>query len=121
MADYLPLFRAGQAITKTASAAVTGGVPVYVSGSGTVANAAAAANIPVGTAAQDAANGAKATFFARGAVHRLVAVGTVNAGDLVEAASGGVATHTLGTNDARVYGIALTTATNGNFAEIMEV
>jgi Uncharacterized conserved protein (DUF2190) len=122
MADYLPLFKPGQAITKQASAAVTGGQPVYVSGSGTVANSGAAANIPVGVAAFDAASGDKVTFFGRGQVHRLTATGTVTAGDLVEAAAAGaVATHTIGTNDARVFGIALTTATTGNVVEIMEV
>lgn len=122
MGDYVPKFLPGDAITKTASATVTGGKPVYVSGDGTVANSGAAANIPVGVAAFDAASGEKVTFFGRGTVHRLTASGTVTAGDVVEAAaSGAVATHTVGTNDARGFGIALTTATTGNTVEIMEV
>lgn len=37
MADYLPLFKPGQDITSTTSAAVTGGQLLVVSGSGTVA------------------------------------------------------------------------------------
>ncbi len=122
MSDYVPLFLPGQAITKTTSAAVTGGLPVYVSGSGTVANSAAAANLIVGVAAFDVASGEKVTFFSRGTVHRLTASGTVTAGDVVEAAAAGaVATHTQGTNDVRVFGIALTTATTGNPVEIMEL
>ncbi len=123
MSDYVPLYLPGQAFTSTASAAVTGGKPVYVSGDGTVANSAAAANVPIGVASQDAAaSGDKVGVFGRGTVHRLTASGTVTAGDLVEAAAAGaVATHTVGTNDARVFGIALTTATAGNLAEIMEL
>jgi hypothetical protein len=122
MADYVPLFLPGQAIPRTASATITGGQPVYVSGSGTVANSGAAANIPIGVAAFDAANGDRVTVFSRGTVHRLTASGTVTAGDLVEAAASGAgATHTVGTTDGRVFGIALTTATTGNSVEIMEV
>jgi hypothetical protein len=122
MADYVPKFLPGQAITSTTSAAVTGGQTVYVSGNGTVANATTAANIIVGVAAQDAASGDKVGFFARGTVHRLTASGTVTAGDIVEAAAAGaVATHTQGTNDVRSFGIALTTATTGNVVEIMEL
>jgi len=122
MADYLPLYLPGKAVPATTSAAVVGGRPVYVSGSGTVANSAAAANIPVGVAAFDAASGDSVTYFGRGTVHRLVASGTVTAGDVVEAAAAGaVATHAVGTNDARGFGIALTTATTGNLVEIMEV
>lgn len=121
MADYVPLYLPGQSITKPTSASVTGGKPVYVSGNNTVANSAAAANIPIGVAAQDAASGDQVVFFGRGTVHRLTASGTVTAGDLVEAAAAGaVATHTVGTNDARIFGIALTTATAA-LVEIMEL
>lgn len=123
MGDYLPLYKPGESITGTASAAITGGKLVYVSGDGTIANAAAAANIPVGVAAFDVATaGDKVTYFARGTVHRLVAAGAITAGAVVEAgASGNVAAHTVGTNDARVFGIALTTAADGAAVEIMEL
>lgn len=122
MADYVPLFLPGHAVTGyTASAAITGGKALKVSGDGTVANAAAAADIIIGVASQDFASGDKVGFYARGTVHRLTASGTVTAGDIVEAAAAGaVATHTQGTNDIRGYGIALTTATTGNLVEIME-
>ena len=122
MADYVPLYLPGDAVNSTASATVTGGQAVYVSGSGTVAPSGSAANIPVGIAAFDASNGAGVGFFARGTVHRLTASGTVTAGDVVEAAAAGaVATHTQGTNDVRSFGIALTTATTGNTVEVMEI
>lgn len=123
MADYVPLFLPGQAVTGyTASATVVGGRAAYVSGDGTVANAATAANIPVGIFSQDFASGEKVGFFGRGTVHRLVASGTVTAGDVVESAAGGAfATHTQGTNDVRSFAIALTTATTGNSFEAMEI
>jgi len=122
MAEYLPKFLPGKAVTALSSATITGGQLVYVTGSGTVGPAGAAANIPVGVASRDVVSGVAVGYFARGTVHRLTASGTVTAGDLVEAAaSGAVATHTVGTNDARVFGIALTTATTGNVVEIMEV
>lgn len=122
MADYVPLYLPGEAYTATASAAITGGKAVYVSGNGTVATAAAAANIIIGVAGFDVgASGDKLTVFARGTIHRLLATGTVTAGDVVEAATAGsVATHTQGTNDVRVFGIALTTATDA-LVEIMEL
>lgn len=122
MADYVPLYLPGKVFTTTASAAITGGQAVKVSGSGTVATNAAASTYIIGTAAQDAAaSGDKIQVFGRGTIHRLLAVGTVTAADLVEgAAGGGVATHTVGTNDARVFGIALTTATDA-LVEVMEL
>ena len=43
MAEYLPLYKPGQALTLKASAAITGGQLLAVSGSGTVAPAGAAA------------------------------------------------------------------------------
>lgn len=123
MADYVPLFLPGQAVTGyTASATITGGRAVYVSGDGTVANTATAADLPIGVASQDFASGDKVGFFGRGTIHRLVASGTVTAGQVVEAAAAGAfATHTIGTNDARGFAIALTTATNGNVFEAMEI
>lgn len=121
MADYLPLYLPGQAITAKTSADVVGGKAVCVSGSGTVANAAAAASLIVGVAAFDAKSGENVTYFGRGTVHRLAADGAVAAGAVVEAAADGVATHTQGTNDVRVFGVALTTAADGASVEIMEV
>lgn len=130
MPDYVPLYLLGQAVNSMASAAVIGGRPVYVSGSGTVANAASAANISVGVASQDAAASDPVGYFGRGTVHRLTASGTVTAGDqVVAAAAGSVATvpavttptATDVTNTRSIFGVALTTATAGNLVEIMEI
>lgn len=122
MTDYLPLYLPGKAITGQASAAITGGQAVRVSGSGTFAPATTAAHIIVGVAAFDAGTGDKVNVFGRGTVHRLTAAGAVTAADVVEgAAAGAVATHTQGTNDVRVFGVALTTAADGAAVEIMEV
>jgi len=122
MADYVPLYLPGKAFTAQASAAITGGRLVYVSGSGTVANTGADTNIPIGVAAQDAAaSGDHVGVFGRGTIHRILAVGTVTAGEVVEAAAGGgVATHAVDASDAQVFGIALTTATDA-LVEIMEL
>jgi hypothetical protein len=54
-----------------------------------------------------------------GGVQRVVASGTIAAGANVEgAASGQVASHTNGTNDANIVGIALTAATVGNPVDV---
>ncbi len=118
MAEYLPLHAPGKAITRVASAAITGGQIVVVSGSGTVAPGSAASAVVVGVAAFDAASGDNVTIYA-GGVQRCIASGTVTAGQTVEAAAaGGVATHTNGANDVNIVGIALTTATAPNTVEV---
>ena len=91
---------------------------LIVSGSGTVAPSSAASQAFIGVAANDAANGAPVNVLC-GGVQKLVATGTVTAGQSVEAATNGtVATHTLGTNDGNIVGLAVTTATAGNVAYI---
>lgn len=126
MASYVPLFNPGQAITSQASAAVTGGQLLAVSGSGTVAPAGANALNWVGVATQDAANGEKVGVVS-GGVQRLTASGAVTAGDVVVAAAAGqvstlaaVTTPTAAdvTNTRAIVGIALTTAANGALVEI---
>lgn len=126
MAEYLPLHDDGDAITRQASATITGGQLVQVSGSGTVAPAGAIAATWLGVAAFDAANGDNVTVYCSG-VQRLVASGSVTAGDLlVSAATGQVAsaaavtTPTPGdvTTTRALVGLALTTATNGNVVEV---
>jgi hypothetical protein len=50
-----------------------------------------------------------------GGVQRVTASGAITAGANVEgAAAGAVASHTNGTADANIVGLALTSATNGN-------
>jgi hypothetical protein len=118
MSEYEPLHNPGKAFTRTTSAAVTGGQLLIVSGSGTVAPSSAATASWLGVAAFDAASGALVGVFCEG-VQRLVASGSITAGALVEAAAAGaVASHTNGTNDFNVVGVALNTVTNGQLVEV---
>jgi len=118
MADYSPKHVPGQIITRTTSAAVTGGQLLYVSGSGTVAPTTAATHAWLGWATHDAASGGL-TGVTKDGIQYAVASGGITAGQLVEAAAAGkVAAHTNGTNDFNVVGLALTTATDGNVVEI---
>jgi predicted RecA/RadA family phage recombinase len=122
MAEYLPLHKPGQAITRTASAAITAGQLVTVSGVGTVAPSAAA-DVPwLGVAAFDAASGAQVTVFCGGTQRLVAGTGGITAGQLVHAgATGTVITHTNGTTDYLVVGVALTTATATNLVEVQMV
>lgn len=84
MSDYTPVYVPGRVITLTASAAITGGQPLVVSGSGTVAPASTLASTAiVGVAADDTPLNGRVTVYARGTVHESVADGTVTAGDQV--------------------------------------
>jgi hypothetical protein len=130
MTEYVPLFKPGQSFTRQASAAITGGQLVGVSGSGTVAPTGAAQASWVGVAAFDAANGDQVTVHA-GGVQRIVADGAVAAGDvLVSAATAGrvatvaavnaTAPTTADANNTRaIVGIALTAAAAAG--ELVEV
>lgn len=116
MAEYLPLF--DENLVYTASAAITGGQLLEVSGSGTVAPAAAGSTKVIGVAGFDCANGDRITIYT-GGVQRVVAdAGGVTAGDVVAAgAAGTVAPIGVGAFATQV-GIALTTAAAGVAAEI---
>lgn len=108
MADFIPKFKPGQAVTFSASAAVTGGREVVVTGDRTVGPAGADA-LAIGTAGFDAAIGEDVTVFLRGnGVHSLIAAGAIAAGAQVITATGGkVATISTGANP---IGIALMAA-----------
>lgn len=122
MAEYLPLHAPGVAFTRTTSGAVSAGNLLSVSGSGTVAQSAAADATVIGVAASDAASGVTVTVLA-GGVQRLVAgTGGVTAGQFVHAgATGTVIAHTNGTTDYLIVGLALTTATATNLVEVQMV
>lgn len=118
MAEYLPIRTPGDALVATASATITGGLLVAVSGNGTVATAGANALNWVGVAAFDAVSGDAVTVYA-GGVQELTASGAITAGDLVVAAASGkvstlaaVTTPTAAdvTNTRAIVGVALTTA-----------
>lgn len=119
MAEYLPVFTPATAITLTASAAITGGQLVAVSGNGTVGPAGANSAAYVGIAAHDAATNDRLAVWPRGMVHEAVASGSITAGaQLACAAAGEVASVAAASgntaadiNAARsIVGIALTTA-----------
>lgn len=126
MAEYLPLFDAGPEIPSTASATINGGQLAAVTGNGTVGPAGANAVNWVGVNAFDVASGDRCVLHT-GGVQRLVASGTVTAGDVVVAAAAGqvvtlaaVTTPTAGdvSGTRAIVGIAMTTATNGNLVEV---
>lgn len=113
MADYLPKFKPGQAVTFKASAAVVGGRLVAVTGDRTVGPAGADAAAVVGVAGFDAAIGDDVTVFTRaGGVHPLVASGAIVAGVKVSAAAAGKV-QTLGATTNPI-GIALNAAADDN-------
>lgn len=113
MADYLPKFKPGQAVTLKASAAVTGGRLVAVTGNGTVGPADADSAAVVGVAGFDAAIGEDVTVFTRaGGVHRLTANGAIAAGVKVSSAATGKV-QTLGTT-VNPIGLALEAAAADN-------
>lgn len=125
MSEYVPLFKPGVAIPSQASAAITGGRLVVVSGSGTVATAGADAANVLGVAAFDvAASGDKVTIHSTrgGGVHRLVASGAITAGaGVVSDADGKVKSATIATAAAAgtLLGIALTTvAADGDVVDV---
>lgn len=123
MSDYLPVFLPGTAVTLTASAAITGGQLLAVSGSGTVAPAAAGSAAYIGVAASDAASGARVTVYPRGVIHETVADGDITAGaqlqtgatGKIKALAAAAANAAADITAARsLVGVALTTATDTN-------
>jgi hypothetical protein len=115
MSDYTPKFTLGSVpFTSQASATITGGDVVMVSGNGTVASAAAGSLLIIGVAGHDAVNGAKVTVFPLKCVHRTLAgAGGVTAGNplKVGASSSKLILWVTGTDSGAAFaGIALTTA-----------
>lgn len=128
MADYVPVFRPGTDITLTASAAVTGGQLVVVSGVSSVAPAAAAAAVNwLGVATTDAAAGVNVGVTS-GGVQELTCTSAVTAGDLVVTSGtageiaplAAVTTPTAGdvSGTRAIVGLALTSAAAGAKARI---
>lgn len=114
MADYVPLFDPGDEFTMSATAAVTGGQVVEITGTRAVAPTGGASVKVAGVALFDALVGSSMTVMSAG-VHELIASAAINAGDLVtSAAAGQVASFGAGTNYAQVIGRALTTAAAAN-------
>jgi len=128
VADYLPIFLPGDVATLTASAAITGGQLLAVSGSGTIAPAAAGSANWIGVAAADTASGGRVPFYPRGVIHETLADGSITAADQlqtgatgkVKALAAAAADAASDINAARaVIGVALTTAADGVAARWM--
>lgn len=118
MADYVPLFKPGASLTYAASATITAGQLLEVTGSGTVGPAGAASLKSVGVAAFDAVSGDKVTIHAGGVQKIIAGTGGVTAGDIVAAgAAGTVVAIGAGAFGTKI-GIALTTAAATAAAEI---
>lgn len=113
MPNYAPIYAPGESPVYTASAAITGGQLLEVTGSGTVGPAGAASTKCVGVAADDYANGDRVTIRSGGVQRILAAAGGVTAGDILAAgAAGTVAPIGAGVFGTKI-GIALTTAAAG--------
>lgn len=117
MADYAPKYLYADQVSATASATITGGQLLVVSGNGTVGPAGADAANVIGVAAMDAASGARLSYFPRGKVHVTTTGGAVTAGAGVRSAAAG----TVDDTGSNIIGIFLTTAGSGAAAEWMEV
>lgn len=113
MADYLPKFKPGQAVTFKASAAVIGGRLVAITGDRTVGPAGADSAAVVGVAGFDAAIGEDVTVFTRaGGVQSLTASGAIAAGAKVSSAAAGKI-QTIGSTTNPI-GLALAAAAADN-------
>lgn len=118
MGAYEPKFLYGDEVTGTASATITGGQTLIVTGTGTLGPATAGSPACVGVAAADAVSGDRFAFFPRGKIHVSTASGGITAAARVDTGAGGtVASGAAGVNN---IGIALTTAIDTALVEWME-
>lgn len=86
--QHLPKYAPGTALTREASAAITAGQLLTITGDNTVAPTTGDAQLVVGVASRDAAIGELLTV-QRGGVHVLTAAAAVAAGDYLMSAAGG--------------------------------
>jgi hypothetical protein len=113
MGVYSPSNLPGEKLTFTASAAISAGNLVAISGNETVAPTASASGAWIGVAAFDAASGATVTVYTKGR-HILAASGAIAAGaNVIPAAAGAVATVGSDASDGQdVVGVATSAAAN---------
>lgn len=113
MAEHTPLFKPAEAVTRTASATITGGQLLVIVGNNTVAPSSAPSAAWVGIAAHDAANGDPVLVLS-GGEHELTASGAIAAGAaVIGATAGAVADIGSETNYATVVGTATAAAASG--------
>lgn len=120
MGQYVPLFIPGQAQTRQVSADVIGGRLVAVSGSGTVAHAAAGSTSWLAVAGFDAKAGEQVTLHS-GGVQRPTASGAIAAADLVAAAADGLVASSAAPGVGQLVGVAITSASDGEPVEVQFV
>ncbi|WP_105567134.1 capsid cement protein [Microbacterium halophytorum] len=120
MGNYLPVFRPGDTVTFDVTADVVGGQTVQVGGADrSVSPAEAGSTTLVGVAGHDAAVGDKVTVEIGKPIHELTASGAIALGDRVAAGAGGtVATAVEGQT---AYGLAITAASDGGLAHIIQL
>src|SRR4051812_26379463 len=116
MAEYLPLHDDGDSFTRVASATITGGQLVRVSGSGTVAPVSAASADWLGVAAFDANTGDNVTVYC-GGVQRVTASGAVTAGDILVGATAGKVSTNAAPATGQQVAIALNSVADGVLVE----
>lgn len=112
MAEYLPIYKPGQALTLKASATIVGGQLLAVSGVNTVAPSGAASTATVGVAGFDAATNDNVTIYA-GGVQNCLASGSITAGSPVIAGAAGTVVASATPPAGQQVGVALTTAADG--------
>lgn len=107
MADYRPKFKPGQAITRAATATITGGQLVTVAGAVAVADS----TTWLGVASHDATSGQDVGVYCDG-VQYLTAGAAIAAGDRVKCGAAGKVAVLVAATDAydRLVGIALEAA-----------
>lgn len=109
MAEYLPVAKPGQAFTLKASATITGGQVVAISGVSTVAAAGAASTGVVGVAANNAVLNDYVTVYS-GGVQTCTASGGITAGSPVIAGAAGTVVASAAPPLGQQVGVAITTA-----------
>lgn len=120
MSEFVPIHKPGQSWTSTASADITAGQALVVSGQDTVAPSTAASGAFVGIAAFSAKTGEKVTVRSGGGVYPLTSTGTVGDGDqLTTAAGGAVAAAGADPAAGTIIGVALADAASNKVKALL--
>jgi hypothetical protein len=117
MSEYLPKFDSGLAVTRRASADITGGQVVVVTGDGTVGPSAGASAAWYGVAGFDVKNGEDVTVYKAG-VQRPIASGAIAAGDIVVTAANGRVATNAAPGAGQQVGVAQSTAADGESVDV---
>lgn len=116
MADYLPRFKPGTAVTFTASADVIGGRAAEVTGDRTAAHADAASTKYIGIFGHSAKAGQKVTVHLPGQVQHAVASGAIAAGVAVQTAANGL----IAAGSTAKIGLSISAAADGGDVQYID-